>query len=39
MSLNPVKRIRTQLVDLLHHRIGLRRSAARTRALALLDEE
>ncbi len=25
MSLNPVKRIRTQIVDLLHHRIGLNR--------------
>jgi peptide/nickel transport system ATP-binding protein len=38
MSLNPVKRIRTQIVDLLHRRIGLKRSVARTRALALLDE-
>jgi peptide/nickel transport system ATP-binding protein len=38
MSLNPVKRIRTQMVDLLHHRIGLSRTAARARAIALLDE-
>ena len=29
MSLNPVKRIRTQMVDLLHHRIGLNRNGAR----------
>ncbi len=38
MSLNPVKRIRTQMVDLLHHRIGLDRDDARARAIALLDE-
>jgi peptide/nickel transport system ATP-binding protein len=38
MSLNPVKRIRTQMVDLLHHRIGLDRNDARARAIALLDE-
>ena len=38
MSLNPVKRIRTQMVDLFHHRIGLSRTASHTRAVALLDE-
>jgi peptide/nickel transport system ATP-binding protein len=38
MSLNPVKRIRTQMVDLLHHRVGLSRAAARARTIALLDE-
>jgi peptide/nickel transport system ATP-binding protein len=38
MSLNPVKRINTQMVDLLHHRIGLDRNSARARAIALLDE-
>jgi peptide/nickel transport system ATP-binding protein len=38
MSLNPVKRIRTQMADMLRCRIGLSRNGARARALALLDE-
>jgi peptide/nickel transport system ATP-binding protein len=38
MSLNPVKRIRTQMTDLLRYRIEMSRAAARARAIALLED-
>ena len=38
VSLNPVRKIRQQMVDIMRHRLGLGKTDAENRALALLEE-